>query len=278
MSRQSTWAGDGDAQIRKFAADGLTAREAAGIIGCTRNAVLGRAHRIGVSFPLTPRKKASNRRGRPAKPLPPRVAKVGSVKERNAEIAKRFAAGETAPQLAHAFSLTPQSVWNILCLAGVRRGQQPSRKGVAVGERVYPRSVQLTAVAAVLAGASYKTAAQTAGCRHQIIRKSWMKDAGLVAEARGIAEAATAKARAAAEQRFAERRAAENARREKMDAWNAGILARLPVRHADIIRTYFELGTLQLAGDRFGITRERVRQIVAKAEAKGLIRDWRVFA
>lgn len=44
------WTAKDDAQLRACAAAGNTAQQAADKLGVTRNAAIGRAHRIGVCF------------------------------------------------------------------------------------------------------------------------------------------------------------------------------------------------------------------------------------
>lgn len=44
------WTAEDDANLKKYSEAGYSAAEAGDMIGRTRNAVLGRAHRIGVSF------------------------------------------------------------------------------------------------------------------------------------------------------------------------------------------------------------------------------------
>ena len=63
------WDDAADAELRKLRADSQSFSQCAAQIGCTRNAAIGRAHRLGIDRRI-PQKMAMLGKPRPA-PLPP---------------------------------------------------------------------------------------------------------------------------------------------------------------------------------------------------------------
>ena len=211
----TAWTQDRVAVIQRHAAT-HSAQQIGDMLGCSRSAVLGYAHRNGIRL--------------------------------------------SSPIKASRPSMTPRNGGRP---KGARSKTSPPRG------RAHDRQVRLMAVAARLAGASFTKAAKLAGCSPQSVMNNWIKDPDLVADARRIAERAVA----AAALEAARRAEAQRANAERVAAWNRGIALRVPQRHGDILLAYLEAQNMAAAADRFGVTRERVRQIVAKYEAShGFIR------
>jgi hypothetical protein len=154
------------------------------------------------------------------------------------------------------------------------RVQSMRRHWDGLGSAAYiPFATRVAVVADHLAGLSlFKTAR-----KHDVARGSvmnWLKRQEVVAAARPIADKIRAE-KAAAKQRAAEFFAAQKAEQEaRQAAINAPILAQLSGRVLAMCEAYLKPGgTLQSVGDTFGVTRERVRQIIAPAVRAGLVKD-----
>jgi hypothetical protein len=62
--------------------------------------------------------------------------------------------------------------------------------------------------------------------------------------------------------------------RAEIAAANDKVLPRLSARHAEIVRAFLTTGCMAKAGKKLSISRERVRQVVARAEGHGLLRPY----
>lgn len=244
------WTDERDAQLRACAAEGLSARQAGARLGTTRNAILGRAHRLGdVKFDgkAEPRpRKAKERRERL-----PRAPRVSSVAARNEEMVRLYLAGHTAPEIAAAFGLSTHTVPNILSRLGAKRRE----------EYVFSREKRLQALCNGLSGAmSWADAARSIGCYTGSLQ-NWRRDEALMSEARAILARARAEtaAKAAAAQAV-------------MDATNERVLVLLPPRRQEIARAYLASGHSYTAtAEAVGVSRQRVHQVIAAAQQLGLV-------
>lgn len=142
----------------------------------------------------------------------------------------------------------------------------PMRRGRPRGARAFTDQEIATAIAARLAGLSYRKAAAMIGASAISLRQNWMKDASLTVLGRTLYMRAKADAAARAQAAAAQ----QKARLERIDAWNEGVMRRLPPRLASIAQRRLAGETLQEIGDDLGLTRERVRQLFKKAISAGL--------
>jgi transposase len=260
------WTPSRDAVLAQFAAEGRSAREASKALGVTRNAVIGRAYRTGVRFsPPRPQ-----RQERPKRPPIPRGRKPGRAAVPVEELLARYKAGEATASIAHDYGITKSYVWSLATLHGAARTKRDTRR----------RSDEfvLAVLTRLAAEGSYRNTAKAFGISESVISLWRQQRPVLLAKAE-------AEGRLIRQRREAEAaRAAQEARdrREKLlrelTERNERVLASLPRRYAAMCRAYATLGTLQAAGDAIGVTRERIRQVVKMAEARGFVRPKLVAA
>lgn len=139
------------------------------------------------------------------------------------------------------------------------------------GERAFTDQEIAVAIAARLAGASRPKAGRMIGASAQSLAKNWETKPELMAKGVALYEAAKADAVEVARQRReleAFRAEAERIERERI---NDPILHIMPPRHRSICEMIIAGATLQKAGDAHGVTRERIRQIVVRYRAVGLV-------
>lgn len=150
----------------------------------------------------------------------------------------------------------------------VRRGCAPGRPK---GAYYKPRAIILQCLAAYYSGISAPKAARAFGVSHASIYNVWSKDAALVAEARTIAARAMTEARALAAERRRALDAQTNAVRAEVARINEMTYRILTPRQVSILRRYVKLKSLTLTGDEFGVSRQRIEQVVRAAEKVGFI-------
>jgi hypothetical protein len=154
------------------------------------------------------------------------------------------------------------------------RVQSMRRHWDGLGSAAYiPFAIRVSVVADHLAGLSaYKTARKHGVAIGSV--RNWLRRPEVVAAAQPIADKIAAE-KIAAKQRAAEFFAAQKAEQEAREAAvNGAILAQLSGRVLAMCEAYLKpAGTLQSVGDAYGVTRERVRQIIAPAVRAGLIKD-----
>ena len=132
----------------------------------------------------------------------------------------------------------------------------------------YPEWVRLTAVTSHLCGLSRNKVAIKMGISNPSIR-NWEKDLELVARAGALAE------QLVRERAEAKRKAAEEAAQAVLDArcaratHNALILEGKEARLIAMVSMHESGMTLQEIGDHFGLTHERIRQLLARAQGAG---------
>jgi hypothetical protein len=216
--RKDGWSKVNQLRLEELAASGIPASQVAEALGTTRNAILGRAHRTGVTF-----------HGKRYKP--PR-------KERAARIPR-------AP--------------------GAPRG------GRRKGQYIKPRALILQCLALHLAGVSQVKAAKTFGVSFRSIGLVWKKDPVLMAEAQSIADRALAEARGVARERSAALKARQAAYQAEAAAFNEMVFKTLSPRQVSFLRAYVKHRNMAAAAEQFGVTRERIRQVVVLAERKGFV-------
>ena len=195
------WTDQAIQTMRSCAAERKSATQTAAVLGTTRNAVLGKAHHLGVRFDgeLPPAKPRKVPRAQPVCAAKPAV-RPERHEARNDAIVRMYANGNSARVVAEAFGLCTLSVGTIVRARGVRRRENQRPRFV------FDHKTKVAAVAAVLAGVSYAKAARAYGCSTQSIKKSWMRDLSVVADAKPLALAAHKDALQRKERREAEAR------------------------------------------------------------------------
>lgn len=253
------------ATLVALAAEKRTAKAISQAIGVSRNAVIGRARRTGVKLAEP----------RVAQPKPPRVRRepqVGAPSLRRAHnAARREAVRERY--------IAGDRLIDISCLTGVAIGSIPSyvkdlprRRAVSWNTARRSEDLRLEVMVALLSGTTHRQAAPQFGVSVSSIT-IWRRDADLVAKARPLADEIIAeRKRVAAERTEAARQAAQD-RADLIAEINAPILASMPQRHREIVNAYLDRRNFQAAAEPFGLTRDRVRQIVGKWRLRGLIVD-----
>lgn len=216
----STWTPEMVAVLTRRAQEGRTAAEIGAELRVTRNAVLGRAHRMGIKLPMTEAKQA---------------AMIGAGRE-GGKVRRK-------PALD----------------AKIRASRPRGASPFSDREKVH-------AIAARLAGASFRRAAEEVGATLQTLRVHWMKNEALVAEARALLERAVDDA---AQRRHA-RLAKIAEQRSFIQRHNENLLKSMGNRNADFIRRRLAGDSLAEIGRDHGLTRERIRQILMKGVAAGI--------
>lgn len=261
---KATWTAEQDTWLASLAEQGLTALQAAPILGVTRNAVLGRAHRTGVKFKnrVVAKFKA---------PRQPRAARA-----RNEPRASRRKIAKDAIDLARSLYLKGETYAKISEATGIFAGglsvyfsDLPRRRPVTWDVRRRSRSFRLEALALCLVS-SYRKAAKAMNCSEASIQ-NWRGDEALYLEARAIADRIKEeRLRAAAEAKVR----ADLARLDLLAAItknNAPILPLLTARQRLIVERRIAGQSLQEIGDALGVTRERIRQIEGRCRALGIM-------
>lgn len=219
----STWTPEMVAALTRGAQEGRTASEIGAELRVTRNAVLGRAHRMGIKLPMTEGKKAA----------------MGALISTGRARSK----GRSSPAPT----------------ARIREARPKGTSPFADREKVH-------AIAARMAGASWRRAAEEVGANYQTLKLNWMKHEALVAEARALLERAVDDAA----QRRRERLAQIAEQRSFIQRHNENLLKGMGTRNADFIRRRLAGDSLAEIGRDHGLTRERIRQILMKGIAAGI--------
>lgn len=133
------------------------------------------------------------------------------------------------------------------------------------GGHAFTPQERLLAVAQHFAGLSMNRAAKSVGASPMTLR-NWLRDPELADKARDVVN----RAEAEAARQVALREAARDAEIRRVMDENEPILAQLNVRTATIIRRRCAGETLANIGADYGITRERVRQIVRNGIKRGI--------
>lgn len=237
MSNLPGWTAEEHAALVTMAGDGATGAEIAAALGKTRNAILGRAFRKGVKLPMDDVKAARMRKGR--KPRP--VREPREPKATRAPDFKRFGPNH------------------------------PARQSRPWGQRAFSDDKIAIAIAARLAGASHNKAAKLIGAGAQSLVKNWMPKPELLALGQALFERAKADAAEVATVRRELEAFEAETNRLTIERINWPILGRMPERHRQILELRIAGETLQEIGDKFGVSRERIRQIEVTWKIRGLI-------
>lgn len=216
-----SWTPEAQCRLEEFARAGLTGAQIAEALGVTRNAVLGRCFRTGITLPMTPDKEVSCR------------GKRGRGR--------------------------PKGVSHVL------RPDHPSRRSRPKGSRAFDDAQIAAAIAARLAGASLPKAAALVGASPGGL-KLWLAKPDLMEKGQRVFSLAKLDAAS----RRAEAYRKEEARKAAIRAWNEGIYRLFPGRNTEILRAWVEGDRGPDLGERYGISRQRVDQIVTKARRLGL--------
>jgi transposase-like protein len=206
------WTAERERLLAKLAEEGKSARDAGLIIGCTRNAILGRAHRSGVKF--------SGVAGpAPKLPKPPKMKLRRGPRshyspEQKAEARRLYRTGMVVSQICDAVGVPVGSIapWF---------SDLPRRRDVK-STRAKSRELKIMALAAIYAGISGAAVARRLGFSEHSL-KNWRVDTALCAEAQLVALQAFAEVSAEKERRAAEQRAEADLERARIDAVNAPI-------------------------------------------------------
>lgn len=226
-----------EAELVELVRGGMSAGKIGRRWGVTRNVVIGKARRLGLTFDSTDKLQRLSVCARPPRePKPPRVRRqvYWSPERREAQRSMMIT--------LHA---------------------ECQMKG---GARPHPRRVE--ALAAYLAGVSAPKAAREFGCSPQAIWKFWSKDERLIVQALPLAEAAKADAKRRLAERIEARRVVAVEQLSRRQAYNAPILRRLSFREASMCVRLLGGATLQEVADEHDLTRERIRQIAKCARDK----------
>jgi len=261
---KATWTPEQDAWLASLAEQGLTALQAAPILGFSRNAVLGRAHRTGVKFknrkvrqPKTPRAARAPRPLIERRPARQRISPA--VKEKAREL---YLSGETYVKISAATGVPIGSF-------GTLFSDLPRRRSVTWDTKPKGREFRLEALTLALV-TSYAKAAHALHCAEGSIQ-NWRDDETLYAEAKAIAARLTEeRLRAAAEAKVR----ADLARLDQLAAiskHNASVFPLLTERQRVVIQRRIAGDTLQEIGDDLGVTRERIRQIEGRCRSLGIL-------
>lgn len=253
---KSDWTAERQSILVDMAKGSKTAREVAAALGISRNAVLGRAFRSGVSFG------GYDARERAALP-PCRLDGDASRLERVAEVRRLYLAGERYTAIAAATGVPMGSIPSLL-------KDLPRRRATSWSTSAIVSEAKLAILTAHYAGESERMAAARFGVSESSIA-NWKRTGGsLIEEAKrlGAAIKAAAEARQAAESLAAQE--AEAARRAGIDVHNTPLLPSLSAREQAIFLRRQAGEALEEIGLSIGVTRERVRQIQVKCIAKGL--------
>lgn len=143
----------------------------------------------------------------------------------------------------------------------------PSRRARPARCAAYSLKERAGAVAAVLAGASYNTAASLVGASKVTVDKLWRRDPEVLAKAQEIFERAHREASA----RMEARRRLLSLQTETVMAHNRRVLAGWGERNRTMVLRKCAGETLAVIGSDYGLTRERVRQILVRAIQQGIL-------
>ncbi len=88
MGGRTTWSHDDDGRLRQMIGDGMLARQIGLFLGCTKNAVIGRAHRIGLVWGAKPVSDSAPRSKPVHNRTPPEL--LAARKSAQVSLAKRF--------------------------------------------------------------------------------------------------------------------------------------------------------------------------------------------
>lgn len=198
-----------------------SAREIAKALGITRNGVLGRAHRYGIS--------------------------INPNRDRHA-----FARGNN-----HS--------------TGGRRGKKlpeghPATRSRPRGSHAFSLEQRAAALAARMAGASWRKSAELVGASAQILAKHWSQDPSVIGRATELFNQARAEALRVrlVRQRLLALEASAVAQH------NARILSGWGERNRRWVERKLKGESLAAIAADFGVTRERVRQVLMRAVEQGL--------
>lgn len=133
-----------------------------------------------------------------------------------------------------------------------------------------PDALRLEALTAFYAGESYDRVAKRLPVSIAAMR-NWRRDRPMLdATARKAGAEVRAERSAASEAATAKAKADQEAAMDGIRLRNEAALAQMSQRDREVCTAFVEGDTLQVIGDRHGITRERVRQIVLRWRVRGL--------
>jgi uncharacterized protein (DUF433 family) len=261
VSFNTTWTDEQQAELARLAACGARVIDIAAALGFTRNAVIGRARRTGVSLLY---------RTPPAEPKPVRAPRPPPAPHE-----PRFVHPQETKDRVRALYLAGEKYTEITRLTGIASGNfvawirdLPKRRITRSWKR-YDVTFKIAAVAAILTGESYAKASRRLGVEEKSIL-TWKKRPDVFAAATALAE--RIKANFAAEQERQRQLAEAEAELERVrvTAHNEPIFAQMSLRHRNILQRRVSGETLEAIGNDYGVSRERIRQIEVKWRAKGL--------
>lgn len=209
--------------------------------------------------------------------------------ERQARLAALAAAGKSARDIAAELGVSRNAVLgrcyrtgvkllyepDFAALANARRRSGPRRppppdapirRARRRGSSPFTLDERAAAVAARLAGASWRRAASLVGANFQTLRQNWMGDPAVMDAALATLQVAKREAFRARQERLA----VLEFQRRMVAEHNERVLAKLDNRTATIARRRLSGESLAAIAADFGFTRERARQIFKKAIVAGL--------
>lgn len=156
-------------------------------------------------------------------------------------------------------------------VTGGRKGKflpadHPCCKSRPRGAHAFSLEQRAGAVAARMAGASLNRSAKMVGAGFQILRQKWMHDPVVVERAKEILLQARADATREKEMRLSLLRA----RTAAVKAHNTSVLSGWGDRNRIWVERKLEGESLSSIAADYGVTRERVRQVLMRAVAQGL--------
>lgn len=264
MTRQ-VWTPAQDYALAFGAAIGLSASQIAKSFdnGCTRNMVIGRCHRIGLSLNSTA--------WRPKQDAPPpkarhRPARLSWSQEHDDLLRRRRSERATTKEIAAELNRTASAVQTrIICLGLTRSLRHFTEAEDAVIRADYANHIDVYEIA-------QKLGRTTGTLRQRILHLGLTRDARKTslakrfgAEALAISDDPAEIRRILHERAIAKKQEQERAREEKvktaLDEMVAAITDGID-RKVAFQTALLSGATLQQVGDVYGITRERVRQII----------------
>lgn len=268
------WTDERQADLERLAAEGLSASLIGARLGATRNAIIGRCFRTGVKL-----RGCSGRRVNPARP---KTARIKAERKPRPERAPRQPRGRwkygpaVVDEVRRLYG-RDVTLRGISEATGVPAGYIPAlvrdlprRRDVHWSTSRKDEALKVEAVAATLAGESFRAAAERLGTCDSSITQ-WKRDPTILGAASALAASIKAEKAARLAAEAAEREAEAERVRAQVAAENAPVLAKMSPRHAAMMQMRVDGFSLQEVGDRFEITRERVRQIEARWRFAGLI-------
>lgn len=217
----------------RMALEGATGAQIAVVVGRSRNAVMGYCHRNGISLAIGPEKQQEI-------------------------VARRTAALEAARAAQREHGPSPRFPDGHAVFRSRPRGA-----------RAFTDVQIATAIAAHLAGMSMNKAAGSIGASPQSLKRNWMADPALMSLGRSLYERAKADAAERAAARARLQALHDGAERVRVETINAAFWPKMSERHRQILKGRLAGETLQTLGDRFGVTRERIRQIEVAWRVRG---------